>query len=128
MRLVFDTSVLIDALRRHQDAQKIIAHFEQADEELCVPSIIGFELFSGKSAGDNNQRQRIRRLLQYFEVIDLTLEIARRAGDIYRSGVRDLQVPDYLIAATALEINAPVVTLNRKHFARIPGVELYSLQ
>ncbi len=125
MKLLFDTSVLIDSLRRRSQGEALLALFDDTDEELYASSIVGFELFSGKSSSDPIQKKRIQGFLKYFEVVDLSWNIAKRAGEIFRSGVKNLETPDYIIAATALDIGAEVVTLNKKHFTKIPGVRVY---
>ena len=125
MKFVFDTSVIIDSLRRSVGVREMVGKFDGTDDELYVPSMVGFELFSGESTKESEIVGEILKYLKYFEVAESTWVIARRAGDIHRSGVRGLQVPDYVIAATALELGAEVVTLNRKHFERVPGIKVF---
>lgn len=126
MKLVFDTSVLIQALRLHQGAVKLFETLDASEETLCIPSIVGFELFSGQSSKDSLAQKQLKALMDYFEIIDLDWRIAKRAGEIYRSGLHTLEVPDYIVAASALEAGGEVVTLNKKHFELIPGLALYS--
>lgn len=125
MRIVFDTSVLIDGLRQNPIAEALLAYFEKGGDELYISSIVGFELFSGTSSQDTDQQKRIQEFLNFFEIVEVTWKIAKRAGEIYRTGIKDLQIPDYIIAATAFEIGAEVATLNQKHFRQIPGVRIY---
>ncbi len=125
MKLIIDTNVLIDALRLKKDATDIIDSFESFKDELYISSIVGFELFSGKSSENSYQQKLIRDFLDYFQVLDVTWNIAQRAGEIYRGGVTRLEFPDYIIAATAMELGGEVVTLNKKHFSQIPGIRLY---
>ncbi len=127
MNLVFDTSILIDALRLKRGVVDLFTTLERGEHELYLPSVVGFELFSGKSSKEPAQRKCVEDFLGYFAVIDLTWEIARRAGELFRDDVRGLAVPDYIVAASALEIGGTVLTLNQKHFSRIPGLALYSL-
>ena len=127
MKLVFDTSVLIDALRLKKDARGIFAEVENKDYKLYLPSIVGFEIYSGESSKRPEQVKRIKEFLNYFEIVELDWNIAQKAGEIYRDYVSDLEVPDYIVAATAQEIGASVVTLNKKHFQKIPGLLIYPL-
>lgn len=128
MKLLFDTNVFIEGLRLRPKGIALIASFEISEHELCISSIVGFELFAGKSSQDEKQRKNMQALLKHFEVIDVTWDIAKRAGEIYRSGIKNLEVPDYLIGATVLEIGAELVTLNRKHFTQIPGLQIYEFE
>ena len=65
MKLVFDTSILIDALRLHKNARDVLARVEQTDHELFLPSIVGFELFSGESSRKEDQVRKIKELLTF---------------------------------------------------------------
>lgn len=125
MKLVFDTNVFIEGLHLEARAKSLISSFEDSDHVLYAPSIVGFELFSGVSSRKSEQRKRIEMFLNHFEIVDLSWNIAKRAGEIFRSGVKNLETPDYIIAATALDMGAEVVTLNRRHFTKIPGVRVY---
>lgn len=97
----------------------------EGDVNLYLPTIVVFELHSGKSTKSAREVEKLNQVIKHFERVELTEQIAKRAGEIYRDGVKDLQVPDYVIAATALELGASVVTLNKKHFAKIPGVRVF---
>jgi predicted nucleic acid-binding protein len=55
----------------------------------------------------------------------LNTDIAKNAGFIYQDLRRRgnmIEVTDILIAATALENDLPIKTLNTSHFQRIPGL------
>lgn len=126
MKLVIDTSIFIDKLR---GGKRWDDFFNGLDDtvELNLPSIVIFELFSGLSSRKAQISLKISSFRKFFNEIDLTSEIARRAGEINRDTPGNLDLPDYIIAATAMEIGAQVVTLNRKHFEKIPGVSIYSV-
>lgn len=125
MNYIFDTSVIIDALRQNKSAEVVFSKFEDTDHHLFISSITILELFSGKSSKDKKQVKTISDFLEYFTEIDVNSKIAKVAGEIYRDITKDLGVPDYIIAATAIEIGAQVVTLNKKHFSQIPQVVVY---
>ena len=69
--------------------------------------------------------EKIEGFKKYFKQVDLTWEIARRAAEIRRDWVKDIDVADCIVAAASMEIGARVVTLNKKHFQKIPGVIVY---
>lgn len=125
MNYIFDTSIIIDALRQNKKAREVFKKFDNNNHHLFVSSIIGFELHSGKSSTDENQIKQINKLMSYFTEVDLTWKISKIAGEIYRDQTKILEVPDYIIAATAMEIGAQVVTLNKKHFSQIPNLMIY---
>lgn len=128
MKIVVDTSILIDYLRGGTKGVQFIEQIEEnADSELFLPTIVVFELFSGQSTKNSIVVTKILNLLKFFQRIELTEEIARQAGQIFRDTKKNLQVPDCIIAASASEVNAQVVTLNQKHFAQIPYINIYPL-
>lgn len=128
MRLLVDTSILIDYLRGGPKGQKFIQEIEENNEiELFIPTIVVFELFSGKSTENPKIAATITNLLRFFQRINLDETIAKNAGQLFRESKVRLQIPDYIIAASALQINAVVATLNNKHFEQIPNINIYPL-
>lgn len=126
--LVVDTSILIDYFRGGAKGQQFVNKVERGKiEEIFLPTIVIFELFSGQSSKSPVAVHKILNLLKFFQRIELNEEIARRAGELYRDVNKTLQVPDYIIAASALSVNGEIVTLNRRHFEQIPNLSLYPL-
>ncbi len=123
MKIVVDTSVLIDHLR---GGSYLTALLKSVDNKTSffISSIVIFELFSGKSTENKDAAAKVYRLISSFEIIEVTPSIATRAGELYRDVDNSLDFPDYIIAATALEIGADIATLNKKHFRRINGLRL----
>ena len=124
MKLVCDTSILIDKLRGGKKWDEFLAGVGN-DVELYLPSIVVFELYSGQSSKNKEVEKHLSRVVGHFEVVELTRKISKIAGEIYRDQAKDLEVPDYIVAATALEMDAEVVTLNKKHFNKIEGLRIF---
>ena len=127
MKLVVDTSILIDYLRGGKIGSELFDRIEKQNGELFIPTIVIFELFSGKSSDNHSVLIKITNFIHNFKRIDLTEEIAIRAGKMYKQLGKQIGPQDYIIAASALEIGGTVVTLNKKHFQNIPGLPLYPL-
>ncbi len=126
MKIVVDSSILIDYIRGGERWVKFIRESEE-ELELYLPTIVVFELFSGKSTKAPEHEKEVHKLLKNFQLIQLTTDIAKQAGEIYRDVSSSLGVADYLIAASAISINGQVLTLNQKHFKQIPGLKIYEL-
>lgn len=124
MKLVVDTSILIDHLRGGNTWKRVVAGSE-GDLKLFVPTIVIFELYSGQSTRDPSIVVKIYQLLRNFQRVELDENIAKVAGELFRDLKKHIQISDYIIAATALSTNATVLTLNRKHFEQIPGLAIY---
>jgi len=96
-------------------------------EELAVTAISVGELSHGahKSTRASDNLARLDVLLAAVTLLPFDERTARRFGalkaQLERAGkpVNDL---DLQIASIALENNAPLITHNRQHFERIPGL------
>src|SRR3990167_8014851 len=119
MRLLIDTSILSDNLRGGNVLDSLLDRMESEIAELFVPTIVVFELFSGSSTKDLEVTEKIKVLLSKFELVDLTNNVAVRAGILYRDVNKNLGIADYVIAASAIELQASLVSLNTKHFKKI---------
>ena len=124
MKMVIDSSILIDYIRGGSKWEEFVQEVS-ADTEFYLPTIVIYELFAGASTKSLKHSQELTDFLKRFEKIDLTEQIAKRAGELFRDLSQKIEIPDYIIAASALEIGGAVVTLNQKHFAQIPQLKLY---
>ena len=127
MKLVLDTSILIDFLRKGKTAREFFDRVEEKNPEFFIPTIVIYELFGGKSSANPSVSIKITNVIRFFKRVELTEQIAIQAGKLYRNLGSQISSEDYIIAASAMSINAQVVTLNKKHFQKIPGVQLYDL-
>ena len=84
MKLVIDTSVLIDKLRGGNRWDIFLDDVDKEETELFLPTVVAFELFSGKSSSDRKVFKIILNITKNFQLIELTWNIAKRAGEIYR--------------------------------------------
>lgn len=128
MKIVVDSSIIIDYLRGGKNWEELISSAEtEQDVQLFLPTIVIFELYSGTSTKNVKKLQEMIYFISQFQRIDLNENIARLAGELSRDVQQHIQAPDYIIAASALQMNAQVVTLNKKHFEQIPNINLYPL-
>lgn len=126
MKLVIDSSILIDYLRGGTKWQDFLNEVPR-NAELFLPVIVIFELFSGKSTKKTSVTKQISGLIKEFIYIEFSDTIAVKAGQLSRDIGYHIDPTDYIIAASALDLGATVVTLNKKHFSQIPGLPLFDL-
>ncbi|KKR30626.1 hypothetical protein A2715_00370 [Candidatus Woesebacteria bacterium RIFCSPHIGHO2_01_FULL_39_32] len=126
MKIIVDTSILIDNLRGGDKWNKFQEKVDE-DSEIFLPTIVVFELFLGSSSQRKDVEKKIGELRKCFQQIELTWDIAKRSAEIYRSQTKDIEAADCIIAASSFEIGGSVLTLNKKHFEKIPGISIYPL-
>ena len=120
---LLDTSVAIDHLRGLPEAVELLSSLIEADEVLLASEVVRFELLAGVRKGE------VEALEQFFSALSwvpVSEEVARTAGDLaqrHRSSHSGIDDADYLIAATALLLEADVLTTNVRHFPMIRGLE-----
>lgn len=126
MKLVLDTSIIIDYLRGGNLWGVLLTKIDKA-AVFYIPTMVIYEIFSGGSMSSIKAIEKVDLFIKHFERIDLTEKIAKHAGQLYRDDRIKTGPADYIIAASALEIGASVLTLNTKHFQHIPNLSLYPL-
>ncbi len=125
--LILETSFLVDLEReliaRCPGPAQLFLESHQA-QKLHITFTIAGELASGPRM---NERATWNELVSPFEVLPCTPEVSWRYGRLSRY-LRDngllIDANDLWIAATALAFEMPVVTRNRRHFARVPELNV----
>lgn len=120
MRTLFDSTILIAHLRGDGRATQLLV---DAVEVGALASVISrTEIEGGMRSGE---RADVARLFDGLDLVPVSEAIARRAGlhlRTYRRTHPGIDIADYLIAASAEEKEAALVTLNVKHFPMCKGL------
>ena len=122
--IVADSDVLIDALRGREPAKSRIA-LELGTQSLATTSISVFELRSG--AKTPQELAKVETLLAPLLILPLDDDAARAAADArvkLEAAGQTIGTADYLIAGICLARSAILLTRNRAHFVRVPGLTL----
>jgi predicted nucleic acid-binding protein len=126
MRYLLDTTFLVDVLRRLPAALDRLDRLHDDGDEPIVSSVITAELWSGRRPGTDTT---IEAALRYLEYVHAGPRTARRAGEwraAARESGRTLTTADALIAATAFDVGAAVLTRNVRDLALTPvRIETY---
>jgi len=111
-----DADLLIDLLNGFRPTVEFIAVLQQPDDVFTTAAVAIAEAMTGIAPA---RRPDARAFLATFVCLDATRDVALRAGelryDAFRRG-RPLPAADALIAATAIENRAILLTRNRRHF------------
>jgi len=137
MGLILDSSVIIAAERRGETVERLIERIVRAtgDQDAALSAVGLTELVHGVYRAPTLER-RLRResflneLLADLAVYPYTKETALLAGKLDgEQQSRGVVIPfaDLLIGATALALGYSVLTVNLRHFQRIPGLSVVQL-
>jgi predicted nucleic acid-binding protein len=120
---LLDTSVAIDHLRGLPQAVDLLSGSIEGEGALLASEILRFELLAGV------RKDEVEALEQFFSALSwvpVGEEVARSAGALaqrHRRAHSGIDDADYLIAATALLLEADLLTTNVRHFPMLTGLE-----
>jgi len=112
---VLDTNIIIQCFRKSTGFLELMASLAR-DDALYISAMTRVEVIRGMQ---EREREATYHLLDSFETIAVSLEIADKAGELIRTWRKQgitLEDMDALIAATALHNKLALVTTNAKHF------------
>ncbi len=114
MKLI-DTDVAIDHFHGHQAAQDYFAEVLAAGEVLAISVVTLTELMAGIRPGEE---ARTEKLLSLFVLLEVDEAVGRKAGEYLREFSRShhMELGDALIAASAAQGGAELITRNLKHY------------
>jgi predicted nucleic acid-binding protein len=113
--VIIDTDIAIDFLRGDLSARNLL--FQLWEEDRAYLSILSvYELHAGMKS---HERRATDDFIAACNLEPLTLEIAKKGGELYRHYRADgftLTTVDCLIAATSLIADHKIATRNAKHY------------
>ena len=131
MRLLLDTSVLIDVLRSRQGRRELLAQLARGGHNLATSALNVAEVFSGMRPEEQEQTQAF---LEALDCYPLSRMAGQLAGTLKNKWAKNkwarkgctLTLADAIVAAIALEHSCTLMTDNRKDFP-MPELEHYPL-
>lgn len=122
-KIVLDTNILIEVLKGNRE---IVRQLEESHLTYAISAISAMELYYG--ALNKAELLKLQKFISLFEVIELNKSISNIATELIfeYSKSHNLDIPDSLIAATAMENNLKLYTLNIKDFRFIKSLKLFS--
>ena len=127
MRLLLDTSVLIDVLRSRRGRRELLAELVRGGHSLATTALNVAEVFAGMRPEEQIQTQAF---LDAVDCYPLTRTAGQLAGTLKHQWARKgrtLTIADAIVAAIALERDCTLITDNRKDFP-MPELALYPLR
>jgi tRNA(fMet)-specific endonuclease VapC len=126
MTYLLDSSVIIDTLNGRNNRGRLLGELTERDAWLACCSINVTDVYMGIRAGEEAKTEKLLRNLKFYNV---TWEIARLAGELFREWRlkgNTLALSDLTIAAVAIANNLTLVTDNPKHFP-MPELQILAL-
>lgn len=120
---LLDTSVAIDHLRGSSPAIDLLSGLIDAEESLLASEIVRFELLAGVREKEIEVLERFFSAISWVPVGEEVTRAAASLAQRHRRAHSGIDDADYLIAATALLLDAELLTTNARHFPMITGLE-----
>jgi len=119
-KILLDTNVLIEILKGNQMTVERVQTFE----DVVISAISVMELYWG--AFNRLEVTKLEKFVSLFEIIELDNSISQTATELIKTYAKshNLDIPDSLIASTALIHHSKLFTYNLKDFKYIDGLEL----
>ena len=125
-KLLVDTSVIIDFLRREDKDKSILFALAQDKYQLYMSIVTHTELYAGKSVWESKEATKdLEAMFSGIEILPLQEEISKKAGEI--KARLKINLLDAIIAATALFSGLDLATLNIKGFKKVDGIKLFKI-
>jgi len=112
---LIDTDIVIDFLRRRDYARKLLQNWA-GEGLLAISTLTHLEIYQGVKSGEE---KATNVFLDGLISVAVDVPIARRAGRMLgelRSKGATVGIADSIIAATALQLGAPLLTNNVEHY------------
>jgi len=116
MRILLDTSVLIDVLRGRQDRRILLRRLAGEGHSLSTTVLNIAELYAGMRPGEEARTEEFLSGLESYELSASAARAAGRLKNIWQTKGRTLTLSDTIIAAIAIEQQCILLTDNRKDF------------
>jgi len=120
--ILCDTNVIIETLKGDEKSIKIMESIGL--ENIAISSVTVMELYFG--ALNKRELNKIKKHLKALNIVHFDNDISELSVSMIESYSKShgLQIPDAIIAATAMSLEIKLFTLNLKDFRYIDGLKL----
>ena len=121
--VIVDTDIFIDFSLDDSYSVQTMAYLEN-NFTITISVITAMELYSGIRS--KKEKKEVDRLVSDIPVEFVTKPISEKAFELlkeYRPGY-GVEINDMLIAATAMTLEAKMISKNQKHYKFLPDIDL----
>ncbi len=121
--ILLDTNIIIELFKGNSETINLLKSIKE--ENFSISIITSMELYYG--ALNKRELNVIKKFLKNFELLPINEKISKISLDLIEkySKSHGLEIPDALIAATAIYYDIPLLTYNRKDFKYIKELKLF---
>jgi predicted nucleic acid-binding protein len=113
---LIDTTIAVDHLRGVPAAVDLLTALSDGGDDLVASELVRFELLAGIRNKELTTFEEFCSALSWAEVTEDVTRVAGQLARRYRRSHSGIGAVDYLIAATAIVIDADLLTTNVRHF------------
>ncbi len=123
MKLLLDTSIIIDFARRPDRENSPLFKLAQKYSDFYVADITIAELYSGRQIWQfPHKMSLLKKILDQTQQLHSNQQICILAGQIRAE--KQIALMDAMIAATAISHQLPLATLNLKDFEKVTQLKI----
>jgi predicted nucleic acid-binding protein len=125
LRLVLDTNIVIDLLRKTPPVVACFLTLLEAQTQVLICPVVVAEVYVGAF---KREHKDIEALFDLCQRVDMNHEVGRLAGlyaNQYSKAFQGIALEDYILAATARAYRCQLWTHNRKHYP-MADIELFN--
>lgn len=126
MRLLLDTSILIDVLRFRNQRREFLAELVRGGHTLSTSTLNVAEVYAGMRPAEEARTEALFSNLESYELSGVSARLAGKLKNTWARKGHTLTLADSIVAAIAIERGCALLTDNRKDFP-MPEVQLYPL-
>jgi predicted nucleic acid-binding protein len=116
VRILLDTSVLIDVLRKRNRRREFLAALLEKDHTPATTVLNIAELYAGMRSGEEQVTEALLSGLLCLGISEQTARLAGQLKNTWAQRGKTLPLVDTLIAALAIEEHCTLLTDNQKDF------------
>jgi predicted nucleic acid-binding protein len=120
---LIDTTIAVDHLRGVPAAVDLLTTLTDTDDDLVSSELVRFELLAGIRDRERAAIDEFCSALRWAEVTEDVARVGGRLARRYRRSHSGIGAVDYLVAATAIVIDADLLTTNVRHFPMFTKLE-----
>jgi tRNA(fMet)-specific endonuclease VapC len=122
--ILIDTSILIDYYRKTDKENSIWISLLRSEYTFAVSAITKYEIYSGATQTQLNFWDNVFQSIQVMPFDETAADIAVEINKNLKIKRKQIDIADLFIAATAINHNLSIATLNKRHFERIDKLNI----